>query len=480
MRSNLKTKLTTKLTTSMLLAGAAALAGCEGPSPEQQTAEKLSALLDRMDRLDFAHAPVAQNKLTYTNGAVIEGVTLAGDTSADAVYLDQALVLLPEAREVAQSGTAAQKQAANTIIASILTDEGSYLTNQAERIFQEGTSKIAFLRDRAGLVQSILAHNRALAGDRAVVIDTLETGDIGNGQTVDGVRQLQAQVAAADDTATEAGGELAEALAQIERLREAALEYESLDLKLTNEAEAAQAQARFAKLEEATQAMKEAQLAEAKADALETDAEVLAGRVKLAESRKELSQAVVDELKDKVDQIKAERRTVADKLAQLDQDRKDALAALADAYNRLDAMMQVGAFDRMAKASDRFEQADRALTQANLGSRGDLRRMALYTLHARSLQQQTLAAQTYAAMLGTLTAAGPEVLGSGLHDAITQRIEQMQSLQAAVQQAATELDETASTTLSSVSGEVDEETSAGRTAGKLVELYRSLIDVARG
>lgn len=470
----------TKLTTCMLLAGVVGLTGCEGPSPEQQTAEKLSALLEKMSRLDFAQAPVAENKLTYTNGTVIDGVTLRGDTSFDAVYIDQALTLLPEARQIAQSGNPTQKQAANTVIASILTDEGSYLTNQAERVFQEGTSKISFLRERADMVKAILAHNQALAGDGAVVIDTLQTGNIGNNKSVEGITQLQDQVAKASESAAEARSELAETLATIEQLREQVLEYESLDLELTNEADAAKAEARFAKLEKATQAMKEAELAEAKADALETDAEVLAGQAELAESRKELSQKVVDELEAKVEQIKAERRTVADKLAQLEQDRKDALAALAKAYNNLDAMMQVGGFDRMAEASQRFNEADQALTEANLGSRGELRRMALYTLHARSLQQQTLAAQTYAAMLSTLTAAGPDVLGSDLHDTIAQRIGQMEALETAVQQAATDLDETASTTVSSVSGGVDEETAAGRTAGKLVELYRSLIEVARG
>ena len=477
MRNTLKTKFST----CVLLAGVVGMTlGCEGPSQEQQTADKLQALLEKMDRLEYAAVALPENELVYTDGVEIDGVRLPGSNSFTAAYLDQALVLLPEAQDIAQTGNTPQKQSANAIIASILTDEGSYLTNEADEAIQKGTSQINLLRQGADMVKAILEHNKALAGDRAAVIDTLKTGKIGNGDSVQGINQLSEQVAAADKVATDARGKLAKAFEQIKQLREDSLEFESLDLKLTNESDAAKGSARFAKLEKATVAMKEGLLAEAKADSLTTDVAVLEGQAKLAERRKNLGQEVVNELEAKVANIKAERQTVADKLAQLDADRKAALQTLTGAYNEIDALMQVGGFDRMAKATDRFTKADEALDKAKSGNSSAFRQMSLYALHARSLQQQALAARTYAAMLGTLTAAGPDVLGPALHATITQRITQLEALDASVQAAATELDTKAASTLSTISSQVDAESTEGQTAGKLIESFRSLITAAKG
>lgn len=475
----MRNNLITKLSTCMLLA-AVGLTGCEGPSQEQITGEQLDALLEKMDQLDYAAAPVPGNALIYTVGTSVNGVDLPGSNAFDAAYIDQALVLLPDAKAIASNGNAAQKQAANTIIASILADEGSYLTNQAESAFQSAAGQVSFLRNRTDMVKAIIAYNNALAGDRAAVIDTMQTGNLGNGDSVDGIDQITERVAAATAAAAETRAKIAEAKSAIAQLRDETLEYEALDLTLTNESDAAQGAARYAKLEKATVAMKEAQLAEAKADALEVEVKVLEGQAALAESRKAQGEQVINELAEKIAKIKAERQTVADKLAQLEQDRVAALAVLTKSYNDLDALIQAGGFDRMAQAASKFNEANDAYTSANLGSRVDLRRMGLYTLHARSLQQQRLAAQTYAAMLGTLSAAGPGVLGAQLHQTIEQRIAQMTALEASVKQAAADLDQNASGILSSVSSQVSEDTDEGKTAGDLVELYQSLITTARG
>lgn len=471
----MRTTLKTKLSTCVLITAMTGLIGCAEQTADQLTGEKLEQLIDRMDKLEYAFAPTKDNAQAYTRGETVNGVELPGRIAFDAAYVDESLTLIPLAQDIAQSGNAVQQQAAQSILASIYTDEAGYLINAADRVFQQQSGRFASLRSRAGLAKQVLAHNKALAGDGAVIIDTIRTGETGTGTTVDGIRQLSEQVDAAQAAYTEATNKLAQAREKIEELREEALEYESLDRQLTNEANASSSEERFPKLEKAAEAMTQGARAEAEANRLATDAELLENQAELAQTREQANQAVISELESKIEQIRAERELVAGKLAELDADRQAALKALAQAYNEMDAMMQVGGFDRMAKATEKLEAAGEAIAAANLSRSGELRQMGLYTLHARSLHQQGLAARTYAAMLSTLAASGPETLGSGLHEAITTRIEQMDALEASVKESAAELKTQAEPTVS-VMGGLDAESSAGQTASRLVELYRSLLD----
>jgi len=474
-RTTLKTKLSTCVLLTAVTGLTTGLIGCAGQSDDQLTAEKLEQLIDRVDRLEYAFAPTEANAQAYTRGETVSGVELPGRLAFDAAYIDESLTLIPLAQDIAQSGNPVQQQAARSILASIYTDEAGYLINAADRVFQQQSGRFSSLRTHARNAEQILAHNAALAGDGAVIIDTIQTGQTGTGMTVDGIRQLSEQVDAAQAAYTEATNKLAQTRETIDELRDEVLEYESLDLQLTNEANASSSDARFPKLEKATEAMAQAARAEAKADRLATDAEVLENQAELAQTRRQANEAVISELEGKIEQIRAERKLVADKLAELEADRQAALKALAEAYNEMDAMMQVGGFDRMAKATEKIESAGEALAAANQSRRRELRQMGLYTLHARSLHQQGLAARTYAAMLSTLAASGPETLGSGLHEAITTRIEQMNALEASVKEAAAELQTEAEPTVSAMGG-LDAESTKGQTASRLVELYRSLLD----
>lgn len=458
------------------------LIGCAGESAEQLTADKLDELIEQMDRLRYSAAPVDANSRTYTNGVTVGGeggIKLAGSYTQDALYLDQALTLVPLAEEIAKTGNKRQKQSANTILASILADDGAFLTNAAGDALQSASSQIGPLRDRADMAKAILEYNKALAGDGAVVIDTLQTGDIGNGNRVDGIQQLKEQVADATRQLDAANAALQSAKTEIGDQNDKVAEFESIDLQLKSEARSASNEVKFEKLDKSTTALKEAETAEARSLSLQTDVEIAQGNATLAEGRKARGQAVIDELEAKVEKIRQERAMVAGKLAELERDRQATLTALTASYNEMDSSLQAGGFDRMGQASERLTQAADALIAAGLGPGSDLQLMSIYTLHARSLQQQALAARSYAAMLGTLSANGPEVLGSGLHQAITARIAELGEFEAVVRDAAAALDEKAAPTVASIEEQVGEETRAGRAAGDNVRLYRSLLGDAR-
>lgn len=472
MKSSIR-PLTACFSTCVLVA---ALGGCSGESAEKLTADKLEQLIEQMDRLEYAYAPTEQNARIYSVGTQVEGVSLPGSTDFDAAYIDEALTLLPLARDIANNGNARQKQAANTVIAAILTDEGAYLINVAGEVFQDTTSQMSFLRARTDMVKEIIAFDRAISGDRAEIIDTIKTGQVSSSVSVDGIDQLQADVNQATQTASQARQNLEELTAKIKSLRDQAIELEAVALELTNEAAAATAEVKYPKLEKAAQAERDAALAAFESESLGTDAAILASRIELAEAKKQRDQAAIGELEAKIDKINEERRTVADKLAELDRDRKAALDELTESYNQLDAMMQVGGFDRMAAATQRFIDAEAALSAAGLGANGDLRLMSIYTLHARSLQQQVVSARTYAAMLETLTAAGPDALGQGLHDAVSSRIRQMQRAAADAVEAARELNNSASGVASNLRATADAQTDEGQVAIELTDVYQSLQD----
>lgn len=468
--------LITSLATCLITTG---LTGCFEKSAEQKTADELEALLAQMEQLDYAAAPLEANSRTYANGTVVDGVILDGRYKYDALYIDQALALLPKAKQIASTGNDRQKQSANTLVASILTDEGAFLINAADRVFQSGSARIASLRDKSDLINEIIAHNTALAGDRAEIIDTIQTGEIGNGDKIDGLNDLKEQVNAADKAALAARKKLEDTLAEVARLEKRSAEYEAIELKLNSEARAATGPVMFEKLDKAVTAIKEVETAEATAQNLGAEAEITKDTAELQEAKRSATSDVIKELDNKVRQIMDERREVTDKLAQLRQDRSDALAALTDSYNEMDALMEVGGFQRMALAVEKLDEAGQAFADARLGPGSDLRQMSIYTLHARGLHQQALAAKSYAAMLSTIAASGPDVLGSELHTAIIDRISEMQALGTAVAKAATELDQTTSSTVSAVQSAVDNETKQGLIAKTQVELYRTLTGVAK-
>ena len=141
--------------------------------------------------------------------------------------------------------------------------------------------------------------------------------------------------------------------------------------------------------------------------------------------------------------------------------------------------MRVLGFDRMAKAQKNLEAASQALANARLSRGGDDQAMGILLLRARSLQQQSLSARSYAALLESLAASGPGVLGTGLHAAMTDRIDDMQALADASAKAAATLAEESEDIASGIENAADTSTDEGQAAVDQVRLYRELIQSAR-
>lgn len=455
------------------------LVGCGDKSTDAQYAEKLEALLEQMDQLDHAYLPVKGNTLTYTYGTTVQGVKLPGDGGFDAAYVDQFVALLPQAQDIASNGSAKQKESANSILASIFTSEGSYLLGSSELAFQKGNSDLVGLREQIAMLEDIIELDKAIAGDRAAIIDTIKTGKVTNGRSVEGIDQLTAKASADTQARDAALSELKKLSDKIDALNDKVAEYEALDLQLTNEARSSQAAAKFEKLDKATTAGYEAETAQAEAESLGIDVEIQQSTADLADNRKQRSETVIEQLSEKIAQVEAERRTVADKLAELQQSRTKAIEKITETFKSADAYIQAGGFDRMAKALELLKQAETAVAKAGLGSSAPIQQMSVYTLQARALQQQALSARAYASLLTSIAASGEVVLGDELHGMLSKRAAEMQTILEATTTGVTELDQTAGTTVAAVESGIDPDTPEGAEATRQITLYRSLLSSTR-
>ncbi|MGB0767945.1 MAG: hypothetical protein ACPGYV_09570 [Phycisphaeraceae bacterium] len=337
--------LTASLLTCLVATG---LTGCGDKSAEKQVSEQLEELLAKLDQLEYADVPSEGNQLTYTLGAEVDGVTVPGSPTFEAAYIDQALTLLPLAKEIESKGTPLQKQSANAIIGSIRIDEAAYLIDAADYAFQRGAGEIVGLRSNIGVLREIELLDDAVSGDRSETIRVIEEGLRDGSVSIVGTNQLKAESASAASAAETAGKAVADINEKIESLRAQVAEYEALELKLSNEARSSQGGTKFDKMDQATAAARVSQIAQAEAESLELD-------------------AWINEQTARLGQLKAERLSgtgsPSDLLAQLDA----MLRAAADAVN-------------VSTSSDTYTVLAGELTDAKAAPGGDAQKAAAFLL----------------------------------------------------------------------------------------------------
>ncbi|MEM9345419.1 MAG: hypothetical protein AAGB26_02255 [Planctomycetota bacterium] len=181
---------------------------------------------------------------------------------------------------------------------------------------------------------------------------------------------------------------------------------------------------------------------------------------------------VIGTLEMKIAQIRLERQRVSDRLAEIDQDRAAVIAEFEAAFAEHDAMIQAAGFDRMAAALESLKLAEEAVQGSGRGI--DMELMNVYMLRARALQQQSVSAQLYSTTLSSIAGAGPELLGTNLHTAISSRALEMQNLLAEVKAAVGELQISASTPAAALAG-LDPATTRGEIATRQMEVYDGIM-----
>lgn len=451
------------------------LTGCGNQSNDAQVGEELNDLLDKVSRLDAPRMPYENNDQAYTYGTTLNGVEVPGSNTEEAAYIDQAASLVPAAQKIAQNGNEQQKKVANSIIASIRADEGAYLITLAQHGYQESSLEVSELRKRVTTLQEIIELNQAIGGDRAGSIEIIRTGKINETTDVAGLNEMKDQAEAAQQAAQQARQELSQTLAKIESLRDEIAEYESLELKLSNEALGSQGEVHFDKLDQATTAAYEAEMAESKAEILTIDADIYAGQAELAEANQANSEQVVDALQAALDQIEQDKRAVAAELNALQTERQSMVKKMTSYFAELDTRIQARGFSRMKLAQEKLDEAAQAITAADLGREGQIEQLSVCLLRARVMQQQALAARSYAATLESLAAAGPEALGTSLHDALNQRITQMNDLQDRVAADTAELREDCDDKVATIKDSFDAQSDDGQSVAQQAELYNALL-----
>lgn len=455
------------------------LPGCGDKSNDAQVSDQLDELIDKMSRLSGPEMPYPENELVYSFGKTIDGVYIAPAEGPEAAYIDQSVALLPLAQGIADKGNAQQKQVANGVIASILADEGSYLIRRSQDDFQLAVLNVFQIRRSIDLLREIVKLDNEIGRDRSETIAILKTGKINETTDVQGLTEMQASAKSAQQAAEQAREQIAQINSKIKALRDEVAQYESLELKLSNDALGAEGEVHYEKLDKATTAAFEAEIAQYKADLLEVDAEIHTGQEQLAQSEQAHSQASAEVLQDVIDQIEAEKRSVATQLAELDKKRLELIEKVTALYNQLDAQTKVLGFDRMAVAQTKLEKADEALAAANLGSGSALEQLSIYLLRARVLQQQSLAARSYESTLATLAASGPDVIGEKLHAAVTERMQQMKLLQTKVAADAAKLDTEIGDKVTSLGDSFGSDSPQAAAAQSYIDLYRTLLAQAK-
>ncbi|MEM6259915.1 MAG: hypothetical protein AAGI37_16710 [Planctomycetota bacterium] len=181
---------------------------------------------------------------------------------------------------------------------------------------------------------------------------------------------------------------------------------------------------------------------------------------------------IIGTLEMKIAQISLERQRVSDRLAEIDQDRAAVLAEFEADFAEHDAMIRAAGFDRMAAALESLKIAEEAVVGSGKGT--DMELMNVYMLRARALQQQSVSAQLYSTMLSSIVSAGPELLGTDLHTAISSRALEMQNLLAEVKAAADDLQISVSTPAAALAG-LDPETTRGAIAARQMEVYDGIM-----
>lgn len=188
---------------------------------------------------------------------------------------------------------------------------------------------------------------------------------------------------------------------------------------------------------------------------------------------------VIGVLEMKIAQIKLDRQRVADKLAEIEQDRKEVIADFSAAFAEKDALIQAAGFDRMSAAIDSLGLAADAVMGS--GSDSDMELMSVYLLHARALQQQSLSARAYLTTLSSIASAGPELLGSPLHATLTSRIDELNRMLNDIATASGELQTAAGSISMSIMSGLDTESPRGQIASRQAEVYQSLVtSLAKG
>ncbi|MEM6507464.1 MAG: hypothetical protein AAF711_18660, partial [Planctomycetota bacterium] len=172
---------------------------------------------------------------------------------------------------------------------------------------------------------------------------------------------------------------------------------------------------------------------------------------------------IIGTLEMKIAQISLERQRVSDRLAEIDQDRAAVLAEFEADFAEHDAMIRAAGFDRMAAALESLKIAEEAVVGSGKGT--DMELMNVYMLRARALQQQSVSAQLYSTTLSSIASAGPGLLGTDLHTAISSRALEMQNLLAQVKAAADDLQISVSTPAAALAG-LDPETTRGAIAAR--------------
>lgn|GEM_PF-2541619 len=190
--------------------------------------------------------------------------------------------------------------------------------------------------------------------------------------------------------------------------------------------------------------------------------------------RVDASIGVIGLLEMKVEQVKIEQRLVAGKLAEIEKDRQDVLAALTGSFNAQDALIQAAGFDRMAAAVESLKTAQAAIDGA--GRNMEMELMSAYVLHARALHQQNLSAKAYKTTLDSIATAGPEILGESLQATISGRAAEMQELIDGVAAQAQTLGQEAMQVGISIMSSADSESSAGQAAMNQLEIFSTLME----
>ncbi|XAL99414.1 hypothetical protein OT109_17765 [Phycisphaeraceae bacterium D3-23] len=397
---------------------ALSLTGC-ADNPNTQLSDEIEALTDR-----YALARTSGFGLTgprtYTVAHSVDSAQVPADMSSQAVKLDELLAMRPDIQAAYDDPAAqpGQKAVLARMLAEIDLAHAYYLGQVAENSYDQAKTGTTALQPYANKVDLMLGVIAMRQGDRATIIDTLQTGNAGNNMQIEGVQQLEARVQAIQSRIDAALEEVRKHEAEAEDANRDVGSYDELQLELAVEARPQTGEAQFSTLNQSVDAWLQARLAEIKAESHTLLAAAHTQSAEMNQHDLQMVQSVVAGLEESISKVRDEMTRLRGEVTAAQREKDAAATELDNEYQEVNGQMQQLVFSRLTQAIDKAAGAA-ALYGGITATGGAQEAMQREQLTAMLVQlqlyhQYAIETSGYKSAIDGLLANGEIVLGRSL------------------------------------------------------------------
>jgi len=405
------------------------IVGCSKQSAQSKAGDEINAIVEA--EREAIKAPIAlPEQRTYTVDQP-GTVTIPADFSRRARLLDIRLAQISEFEAAAAAGSPVHQGIAREKIASVYRSESAYLASMAQADFDRVRSAAVDLQPQGSQLSSLHGLITELEGDYKTVIDTLQSGDMGEGigavdlQGVNDLSERQVEIRDLLDKATAEADRL-NTLAQ--QLHDSMIEDEGLELELLTQAQSTLGDERYDTIDQAIRVRIRSRIDQAKSEYNALLAEVETQNAALNRADMGRVTKVIADLESAISDAQAQISMAQTQLTATSTEHRALSASLGEDFqgieDRLDTLV-ISRFDlaleKLALSVDPSGGAD----YSNASASAVLERV-------RIMEQYSADLASYRKTLMSLTAYGEDILGRTTYQAISARVDNLDTRIAAI------------------------------------------------